>query len=287
MNVLISSKNRYINEPISSATYNLPAGFIQCKNDEYLTVQLKGFSMIKSFFAVMDGINNQFVIERSSIDEELIENVTTYELKIDEGYFNVNSLLTNLNLHAPQDVKFSFNAARNSLSINNLHPEDSFKFISINCGILLGCDDNVEYEITPSGIELPSYINLSGFNNMFIEITGDVILDNSSTNNIIHKDFKQSQILGMVNLVDIPYYSLIDVSNCSEFRIANRVINNIKVRLVNDNGIEFKRLSDYTLSLEFKKHENVDKYAVLKGINRLEAYLSRIFVIASRFLLEQ
>ena len=286
MNVLISSKNRNVDEPISSATYNLPPAFIQCKNDEYLTVQLKGFSMIKSFFAVMDGINNQFIIEHSSIDDELIESVVTYELRIDEGYFNINSLLNNLNSLAPSDIRFSFNAPRNSLNIVNLHPQDRFYFTSINCGVLLGCDDNFQYEITNSGIELPSYVNLSGFNNMFIEITGDVILDNSSTNNIIYKDFKQSQILGMINLVDVPYYSLIDVSNCSEFRISNRVINNIKIRLVNDNGIEFKRLSDYTLSLQFNKHENVDKYAVLKGISRLEAYISRIFVIASRFLLE-
>lgn len=282
MNILISSKNRD-GETISNASYNLPAGMIQCRADEYLTVRLKGFSMIKSFLAVMDGINNQFNIIHT--DAEGV--VSTSELTIAEGYYNINHLLSQLQSLVPSDLTFTFNQSRNSLTIkNNSTTGDLYSFMSINCGVLLGCVDLVEYDITPSGIELPSYVNLSGFNNMFIEVTGDINLDYTSCNNIVYKDFKQSQIMGMVNLVNIPYYSLIDVSNCSMYRIANKAINNIKIRLINDNGIEFKRLSDYTITFEFKRHQRVEKDSVVKGLSRLEAYLSRLFVIASRYYLE-
>lgn len=283
MNILISSKNRDNNSSIASASYNLPAGIIQCKNDEYLTVRLKGFSMIKSFLAVMDGINNQFNIIHTDADGI----VSTYELSIAEGYYNINNLLSHLQSLVPSDIVFSFNQSRNSLTIkNNSTTGDLYSFMSINCGVLLGCVDLIEYDITPSGVELPSYVNLSGFNNMFIEVTGDINLDYTSCNNVVYKDFKQSQIMGLINLTNVPYYSLIDVSNCSEFRLTNRAINNIKIRLINDNGIEFKRLSDYTIAFEFKKHQRIDKDSVVKGLSRLEAYLSRLFVIASRYYLE-
>lgn len=289
MNVLISSKNKTINESISNISYALPSGLIKCRNDEYLTVSVKNFSMIKSFFAVISNINDIFRITYINPNNE----VSHHNFYLSEGFYTIDNLIKDLNsivqnhiIIAEAKIEFQFNYKRNSILIKkNISDEfGQYYFTSINCGTLLGCEDNDDYEITESGVELPSFVNLSGHSNLLIEISGDVNFESSSMNNIIYNDFKTSQILAVINLNDIPFYGLIDAHDCNEYKISNKAINNIRIRIINENGTEFKRLSNYILNIQFTKYSLIDKISILKAVNRLEMYLARIFVLIGNYL---
>ena len=287
LNVLISSKHRHLNEEISNVNYALTSGLIKCRNDEYLTVSLKNFSMIKSFFAVIPNVNNAFKISFVDPDNQ----ITNHNFYLSEGFYSIDNLIKDLNdivqnniYIAEAQISFQYNENRNSIIVKKNISDGRYYFTSINCGILVGCDDNIQYEITESGEELPSFVNLSGHSNLIIEISGDVNLEASSINNVIYNDFKSSQVLGIINLNDIPFYSLIDASNCNEYKISNKAINNINIRIINENGLEFKRLSNYVMNLEFKTYSLTNRTTILRAMNRLEMYLSRIFVLIGNFI---
>ena len=194
LNVLISSKNRHSNEEISNVNYALTSGLIKCRNDEYLTVSLKNFSMIKSFFAVIPNVNNAFKISFVDPDDQ----ITNHNFYLSEGFYSIDNLIKDLNdivqnniYIAEAQITFQYNENRNSIIVKkNISDEfGKYYFTSINCGILVGCDDNINYEILEIGQELPSFVNLSGHSNLIIEISGDVNLEASSINNIIYNDF--------------------------------------------------------------------------------------------------
>ena len=93
LNVLISSKHRHLNEEISNVNYALTSGLIKCRNDEYLTVSLKNFSMIKSFFAVIPNVNNAFKISFVDPDDQ----ITNHNFYLSEEFYSIDNLIKDLN----------------------------------------------------------------------------------------------------------------------------------------------------------------------------------------------
>ena len=146
-NIVICSKNRGINDTPSKLSVNLNEDLV-CNEDEYFTVKLCSFNMIKSFYSVQTGLNDEFRIYlrlNGQIDE-------AYVRTIPQGNYNVNTLIETLRVVFIDNIiepsydkrlnKFMFKRLSNPIS-------DGYdvSIVSINCGVILGTNDN---EVAPS-----------------------------------------------------------------------------------------------------------------------------------------
>ena len=111
-NVYINSKNRDLNEKISSFTVRIPQNLLRLEQGEYFTLNVNGFYCYNSWFNCIDGFNNEFHIIIKNIDNEVIE---TYEYKLNDGNPNVNDVKSNLNGLLLNVVLVSYDKQRNKL----------------------------------------------------------------------------------------------------------------------------------------------------------------------------
>lgn len=262
--IIVSSKH---NENPSKIRVSLDNDLV-CKDNEYWSVKIESFNMIKSFYAVQDNLNNGLNI--------WLKNKTTgvfdepYFRAIAQGNYTVRTLITELKEKLFGLVDISYDSRLNKILFKRLEvipddtsyddPNDYDVYIeAINSSVFLGIPNNEKVLITNEGVYSTTYINVNGYTTMMLKITDGISIDNSLTN-ITNPNYEISKVLAIIDLQQVRPMDSIILSNHNDtnYKITNKKINNFTIEIVNENNVSFPQMSDYVLNLCFEKksHQN-------------------------------
>ena len=280
--VIYSSKNKQPTETIDDLVITLPNGYISCQKDEYMTVQIQDFFMIKTFINTASYNNHFQVLER---DLTTLDVKQTYDLYIPSGSYDIRGLLNALNdLTFAYKIKWSYKQYLNAWEIQRTAQEVDvfYSILSITAQDFIGIGNGLQVDVKYQQNVTTSFLNPSGINRMYIELSGDINLIKTSVATIQQRDMKTNQVVAIIPLNDVPSMANIIYRDQNHIQIGNKTVNNIRVRLINDQGYTFERLSDYSIRLVFKKHSIIDRAEIYREMRMLESYLSRIYLLIGR-----
>lgn len=280
-NIIVCSKNRSVIEPnASQITVSLNNDLI-CKENEYWTVNIASFNMIKSFYAVQNNLNNVMNVHmKHKVTGDYDD--TPYFRGIAEGNYTVRTLVKELQekLFGLVDIsydsrlnKFLFKRAQIVAQEGFENPDDyDFYIEPLNSGVFLGLENNQKFLVPEEGAYSTNFINIAGYTSMLIKISGGVSIDNSIMN-ITNEYYEPSRVLAVIDLQQVAPMDSITYSNESTntnnlYKISNNKINNFTIEIVNEDNIVFPQMSDYILNLCFEKHKEQSEITnILKFIS--------------------
>ena len=163
----------------------------------------------------------------------------------------------------------------------------------ITAGIFLGFENGVEYLITEQGTYSSKFINLSGYTSMIVKMEGDASLDNTISN-ISNKEFVYDKILGIFNIADVAPMDSIryeDSDGCMfRHKINSQKIPSFKIKIVNEDGVQFPQMADWIMMLKFQKVRKSDAMvkveSLLDNMNYMMSSIYAYMGIPSRITLE-
>jgi hypothetical protein len=288
VNILISSKNRKDKDTTSSVMVKLNDD-IYVNDDEELFVNMTSFHTVKSFYACQSGLNDCFNV-LFKVGGTTIETHTRY---LSQGNYSINTLITEIKTltnNALFDI--SYNSKLNKFLFKNLfQPTIDIYIVCINSGIFFGLENNIEYKIEVAGTYSSTFINVSGYTNMIIRISGDIDIQNTISN-IQNTNYIQDKILGILSLTDVAPMSVIKYDNIDggynfRYRVNNKKIPSFNISIVNENGVIFPQMTDWFMVLKFEKVKIKTDYSamifdILKNINFYVMSFYSYFNIPSR-----
>lgn len=286
-NIIISSKH-YENPSKVSITLD---NDLLCNDNEYWTVKVCSFNMIKSFYAVQNNLNNEFNI--------LLKNKTTGEFdepyirSIQQGNYTVRSLIKELKSKTFDLLDVSYDDRLNKflfkrldvVSDGSIDINEYDVFIEpINSAVFLGIPNNEKLLITTEGVHSPNFINVNGYTTMMVKLGGGISIENSLSN-VTNSHFEINKTLAIIDMQQVrPMDSIIysHQNNDDSFKIYDKKINNFTIEIVNENNQTFPQMSDYILNLCFEKR--TEKNEMLDVINKMLVRLNDlIFYILFAF----
>lgn len=268
-NLIISSANRLSTDSISNINVDLEQSLI-ARDDEYFTVNMIQFNTIKAFYAVQKDLNSNFQVILYNNQSEVFD---TIDNEIPEGNYNVFTLKDTIASQTLNNIQIEYDSKLNKYIFKKIvNPLYTVYLKCINSGVFFGLENGVQYLITDEGMYSSKFINISGYENMVINISGDIDIENSITN-ISNPTYVQSQILGIIPIANVAPMDTISYNNCDgginyNYKIHNRYIRNLKIQITNERGVEFPQISDYLLSLQFIRHKKDNSSNVLTEINK-------------------
>lgn len=278
LNILVSSKNKKGSDNNSHFTVELKQDFL-INDDEEAYISMSSFNMIKSFYAVQSGLNDQFVV-KYKIMNVVTESHTRF---ITPGNYDVNTLMSEIQaLLNGALFDISYDAQQNKFLFKNIFQLDADVFLEcINCGDLLGFHNGQETLIhKQNGTYSDKFVNISGFTSMVLKIGGDIDLQNS-VSNIQQQEFQVDKILGIVPIGDVAPMDMIsynDTTMAFKNRILNRKISSFNITISNENGDEFVGLDNWIMTLKIEKkvvyeqEQNIGIY-----LHNIEFYLMSLY----------
>lgn len=278
-NIIICSKNRTIEEPSSSKVSVLLNNELSCSENEYFTVNIVSFNMIKSFYCIQNQLNNIFyiILRKPNDNNEYIRYIPT-------GNYNIDSILVHLNTQCFGLIDITYNETFNKFNfIKKINESTDGYDVFIkptNSGEVLGLLNNVEFPITFEGQLSTTFINISGYSTLLLKMSG-ISIDNSYVN-LTTANYGVSQIIGLINVAGIiPMDSITyESTNDNKYIIKNKKINSFNIEIVNENNLNFPQMSDYILHLNFEKHLiKSDEFikSILSKLNDIIFYIVYFF----------
>ena len=247
--------------------------------------------MIKSFYAVQNGLNSEFNI--------LLKNKTTGEFdepyirSISQGNYTVRSLIKELKSKTFDLLDVSYDDRLNKflfkrldvVSDGSIDINEYDVFIEpINSAVFLGIPNNEKLLITTEGVHSPNFINVNGYTTMMVKLGGGISIENSLSN-VTNSHFEINKTLAIIDMQQVrPMDSIIysHQNNDDSFKIYDKKINNFTIEIVNENNQTFPQMSDYILNLCFEKR--TEKNEMLDVIKKMLVRLNDlIFYILFAF----
>jgi len=286
-NIIISSKHY---ENPSKVIVNLDNDLL-CNNNEYWTVSVSSFNMIKSFYAVQNNLNNEFNILLKNKSTEGFDD--TYIRSISQGNYTVRSLIKELKSKTFDLLDVSYDDRLNKflfkrldvVSDGSIDINEYDVFIEpINSAVFLGIPNNEKLLITTEGVHSPNFINVNGYTTMMVKLGGGISIENSLSN-VTNSHFEINKTLAIIDMQQVrPMDSIIysHQNNDDSFKIYDKKINNFTIEIVNENNQTFPQMSDYILNLCFEKR--TEKNEMLDVIKKMLVRLNdMIFYILFAF----
>ena len=258
-NIIISSKNREDkNNSPSFISINLDTP-LKCSDNEYFTVNINSFNMVKSFYQIQTNLNSIFyIILKHQTDPD---DVNEYMRSIPSGNYTVSSLLTTLKELSFELLNVEYNKTLNKFlfkrDISNVNTIGYDLYLKcINTGNILGFKNNEELLITEEGLLSDTFVNISGYSSLLIKIDGISI--NNSYTNLNDSKYDINKVLAIIDIASVkPMDSILyNCNNYNEFRISDKIIKQFSINIINEDGVEFPQMSDYILDIVFKKNKN-------------------------------
>ena len=288
----ISSSNRQASEPIYNFSIDYPDGILSCRDNEYMEVNVLSFDMPNTMYNI-NSTNDYFQIT--------LDNGLTTDIHIKHGNYSVRTLLKEFQTIFSQNVipeasilhQF-FGTYADVLTILCVYNDNqntyTFKkvidlplglelpiafslfFKPKTCGTLFGMENNVEHEITATGMST-GLINLIDYNKVIVHTEG-ISYYYSNVENISTNSNRQflSNIIFWKSKADVNPYQIIkynneDGGNSFVYKIENREINSFSLILKNERGEFLTDAPDYMLVIQYVFIEKEESNRLLKSID--------------------
>ena len=290
INLYVNSSNKKTDETTTNLKCVIPSGLLPSYGKDYFTMSITSFYCYKTFYQ-MDSTNNEFnLIIRDTSDnltqllffsfEDCIGNPNVYNIR-DE----LNTLLNNYCSVTYDKIKNVFLFTRTKAHSTTNHKI----FLKIKtCGTFLGFSrdyNNKEIEITEDGIYSYQPINVIYHQQLLINIDGGIPM---SINNLDNRNgvFKPSSIFFMkpldINRHQLIMYDNFDANSSFQDRISQiENLNQINIRITNQDNEEISTLGDWQLTFQFEQHnEDITE----RLLTQIKEYISYLFIIIGNYL---
>ena len=273
----IKSSNRATNEKPYSFSIDYPDGILTCGADEYMEINVISFDMINTMYNISSA-NNQFIIRRGTTD-------TTYTIPI--GNYSVKTFLVQLQtLINDPHITISYNTAQNTYTFTKKAGITQLHYIipSKIWGII-NLLPTIEYNIPVAGLTT-GYVNLVNYSKIILRTEGVNYFYSNIENFGNPNNSTLSNIIFWKTKSDIEPFALLsynneDGGNSFCYKVENKEINNLTLKLMNENNELITDAPDYLVVLQFnfyKQDDNTIKTTII-SITRIlnEIYASMIY----------
>jgi hypothetical protein len=290
INLYVNSSYKKTDETTTNLKCIIPSGLLPSYGKDYFTMSITSFYCYNTFYQ-MDSTNNEFnlIIRDTSNNltqlllfsfEDCIGNPNVYNIR-DE----LNSLLNGYISVTYDKIKNLFLFTR-----TKAHNENNDKiYLKIKtCGTFLGFSkeyNNKEIEITEDGIYSYQPINVIYHQQLLINIDGGIPMN---INNLDNKNgvFQPSSIIFMkpldINRNQLIMYDNYDANSSFQYRISQiENLNQINIRITNQDNEEITTLGDWQLTFQFEQHnEDITE----RLLTQIKEYISYLFIIIGNYL---
>jgi hypothetical protein len=290
INLYVNSSNKKIDETTTNIKCIIPSGLLPSYGKDYFTMSITSFYCYNTFYQ-MDGTNNEFslIIRDTSNNlnqllffsfEECIGNPNVYNIR-DE----LNSLLNGYCSVTYDKNKNLFLFIRTKAHDDN---NDKIYLKIKTCGTFLGFSrdyNNKEIEITTDGIYSYQPINVIYHQQLLINLDGGIPM---SINNLDNRNgvFQPSSIIFLkpldINRNQLIMYDNYDSNSSFQYRISQiENLNQINIRITNQDNEEITTLGDWQLTFQFEQHnEDITE----RLLTQIKEYISYLFIIIGNYL---
>lgn len=239
----IKSSDR-TNGNINNCSFDIPSGFIQCKQNEQLNISLVNFYCKKNFYNIQS-YNNTF-----NINENGNVRTITLDLGSPNAYNLITELKEKLNLFGSSyvyNIEYNISNSHFIFTVNNTN----VKFIFNNtCSELLGFEQTT-YDFINLTLESVKIIDLNGEECIYLHLESGGSSENIETSN---NGIIKSNTLGIIPLTTIMggiiYYS--NVNDDYKMTLPQKEINKLEFKLTNEYGNLITLQTDYFMVLKIE-----------------------------------
>jgi hypothetical protein len=291
INLYINSSYRRKDETSSYLKCIVPSGLIKSYGKDYLTLSITSFYCFNTFYQ-MDETNNEFYVVIRDTSNNLTQ-LLFFSLDNCVGNPNVYDIRNELNVLLDGYISVTYDKIKNLFLFTRTKAHSSTNdkiYLKIKtCATFLGFSkiyNNKEIEITTSGIYSYQPINVIYHQQLLLNIDGDIQMPINNLDNKNSDVFEPSSVL-FTKPIDIQKNQLIMYDNGDgnasfQYKISQKdTINQINIRITNQDNEEISTLGDWNLTLQFERHDEDMTESLL---TQIKEYMKYIFIVIGEYL---
>jgi len=290
INLYVNSSYRKKDETTTNLKVIVPSGLIKSYGKDYFTLSITSFYCFNTLYQ-MDENNSDFNIVIRDISNNTFKYLF-FSFVDCVGNPNVYNILEELNLLLNGYISVTYDKIKNLFLFTRTkaHNENNDKiYLKIKtCGTFLGFSkdyNNKEIEITEDGIYSYQPINVIYHRQLLINIDGGIPMN---INNLDNRNgvFQPSSIIFMkpldINRNQLIMYDNYDANSSFQYRISQiENLNQINIRITNQDNEEITTLGDWQLTFQFEQHnEDITE----RLLTQIKEYISYLFIIIGNYL---
>lgn len=258
-NVIISSLAKMPDETNNKVSVQLNEP-IYIRDNEECEVCMKLFHTTKTFYSVIDGVNNTFkIVVYNNNQNHEGEILHDWLITIPEGNYNIMTLYSQLKTLCDQKISITYDSRLNKFLFENSHQGNNHTHLETgNAGAFLGYDDNatIHFDNLSNSHYSDKPINVAGFDNIILQMGGNMALDYTYTNIKNNKGdnlFKIDRILGIIPISEVQPMDTIKLEGgACEYKSAviNKVIDRFNIIITNEK-LQNINIGDWYMVLGF------------------------------------
>ena len=291
INLYINSSYRKKDETTSYLKCIVPSGLIKSYGKDYLTLSVTSFYCFNTLYQ-MDETNNEFSLVIRDISNNLTQ-LLFFSLDNCVGNPNVYDIRNELNELLDGNISITYDKIKNLFLFTRTKAQSTTNhklYLKIKtCGTFLGFSkdyNNKEIEITTDGIYSYQPINVMYHQQLLINIDGDIQLPINNLDNKNSDVLEPSSVL-FTKPIDIQKNQLIMYDNGDgnasfQYKISQKdTINQINIRITNQDNEDISTLGDWNLTLQFERHDEDITESIL---NQIKEYIKYIFIVLGEYI---
>jgi len=291
INLYINSSYRKKDETTSYLKCIVPSGLIKSYGKDYLTLSVTSFYCFNTLYQ-MDETNNEFSLVIRDISNNLTQ-LLFFSLDNCVGNPNVYDIRNELNELLDGNISITYDKIKNLFLFTRTKAQSTTNhklYLKIKtCGTFLGFSkdyNNKEIEITTDGIYSYQPINVMYHQQLLINIDGDIQLPINNLDNKNSDVLEPSSVL-FTKPIDIQKNQLIMYDNGDgnasfQYKISQKdTINQINIRITNQDNEDISTLGDWNLTLQFERHDEDVTESIL---NQIKEYIKYIFIVLGEYI---
>jgi hypothetical protein len=291
INLYVNSSYRKKDETTTNLKVIVPSGLIKSYGKDYFTLAITSFYSFNTLYQ-MDETNSDFIVIIRDTSNNIFKYL--YFSFVDcVGNPNVYDIRDELNTLLKDYISVTYDKIKNLFlftrtkavdTSNNkiyLKNKTSANFLGFSKDYI-----NKEIEITTDGVYSHQPINVIYHQQILINIDGDIQMAINNLDNKISDVLEPSSVLFMkpidINKNQLIMYDNYDGNASFQYKISQKdTINQINVRITNQDNEEIATLGDWQLTMQLERH---DENMTESLLTQIKEYISYIFLIIGTYL---
>jgi len=291
VNLYINSSYRKADETTSFIKCIVPSGLIKSYGKDFLTLSVTSFYCFNTLYQ-MDENNCDFsLIIRNSSNN--IYQLLLYSFVECIGNPNVYDIRDELNTLLNGYISVTYDKIKNLFLFTRTKAQDTNNnkiYLKVKtAATFLGFSkfySNKEIEITTQGVYSYQPINVIYHQQLLLNIDGDIQMAINNLDNKNSDIFEASSVLFMkpidIQKNQLIMYDNIDGNASFQYKISQKdTINQINIRITNQDNEEISTLGDWNLTLQFERHDEDITESLL---TQIKEYIKYIFIVLGEYI---